>query len=82
MKEVQLNAEQKKLLAWIERSGAVSPSQLAAQTRTLPQTIWEMLTQLTELGLVVMREDPDTPDGVLVFAPMTKLFKSSEAPNE
>ena len=73
MQPIELSDEQKKMLAWIERAGAVSPSQLAAQTKTLPQAIWEMLGQLAELGLVVMREDPDSPDGVLVLASMTMI---------
>ena len=70
---IELNDEQKKMLAWIERAGAASPSQLAAQTKTLPQEMWEMLNKLAELGLVVLREDPDCPDGVLVFIAMTTV---------
>ncbi len=73
MEPTQLTDEQKKMLAWIERAGAVSPSQLAAQTKTLPQEVWTMLNQLAELGLVVMREDPDSVDGVLVFVSMTTM---------
>ena len=73
MEPIQLTDEQKKMLAWIERAGAVSPSQLAAQTKTLPQEVWAMLNQLAELGLVVMREDPDSVDGVLVFVSMTTM---------
>ncbi|HLE29347.1 MAG TPA: helix-turn-helix domain-containing protein [Anaerolineales bacterium] len=71
MEPIQLSEEQKKALAWVERAGAVSPSQLAAQTKMLPQDTWDMLNKLAELGLIVMREDPDSVDGVLVFATMT-----------
>jgi DNA-binding MarR family transcriptional regulator len=71
MEAVQLNEEQRKMLAWIERAGAVSPSQLAAETKKLPQETWDMLEQLESLGYVVIRRDPDSADGTLVFlAPM------------
>ena len=64
----ELNDEEKKMLLWIEKAGALSPSQLAAQTQTLPQDTWAMINQLAEWGLVVIREDPDSVDGALVFA--------------
>jgi len=73
MEPIQLTDEQKKMLAWIERAGAVSPSQLAAQTKILPAEVWAMLNQLAELGLVVMREDSDSVDGVLVFISMATM---------
>ncbi len=73
MEPIQLTDEQKKMLAWIERAGAVSPSQLAAQTKILPTEVWAMLNQLAELGLVVMREDSDSVDGVLVFISMATM---------
>ncbi len=76
MEPIQLNEEQKKMLAWIERAGAVSPSQLAAQTKTLPQATWDMLNQLAEWGYVVIRPDPDSADGTLVVvAPMMAQSK-------
>jgi DNA-binding MarR family transcriptional regulator len=69
---IELNDEQKQMLVWIERAGAVSPGQLAAQTKTLPQDLWKILEELAKLGRVVMREDPDSADGVLVFIAMSQ----------
>jgi DNA-binding MarR family transcriptional regulator len=63
----RLSDSQKQMLAWIERAGAVSPSRLAAETRTSPSETWGNLDQLAEMGYVVMREDPDSADGTLVF---------------
>ena len=72
MEPNELNDDQKKMLAWLERAGAVSPSQLLAQTMFPPKEAWGMLTQLAELGLLIIRDDPDSPDGQLVI-PMGKL---------
>ena len=63
----ELSDMQRKMLAWIERAGAVSPSRLSAETRISPEDTWGNLDQLAELGYVVMREDPDSADGKLVF---------------
>ncbi len=63
----QLSDIQRQMLAWIERAGAMSPSRLAAETRTAPEDTWGNLDQLAEWGYVVMREDPDSADGTLVF---------------
>jgi hypothetical protein len=71
MEPIELNDDQKKMLAWLERAGAVSPSQLLAQTTWPPKEAWGMLNQLAEMGLLVIREDPDSPDGQLVI-PMGK----------
>ena len=73
---VPLNDEQKKMLAWLERNGAVSPSRLLAETLLEPKAVWGMLNQLSEWGLVIMRDDPSSDDGrVIVVAP---TFKSSD----
>ncbi len=71
MEPKELNDTQKKMLAWIERAGAVSPSRLAAETMMLPDETWGMLNQLAEWGLVVIRDDPDSADGKLVIAAPT-----------
>ncbi len=74
-----LNEEQRKMLAWIERAGAMSPSQLAAETRTPPEETWGQLNQLADWGFVVMREDPGSADGTLVFiAPQLKPGKPAK----
>jgi hypothetical protein len=71
MEPMELNDDQKKMLAWLERAGAVSPSQLLAQTMWPPKEAWGMLTQLAEMGWLVIRDDPDSPDGQLII-PMSK----------
>jgi DNA-binding MarR family transcriptional regulator len=62
-----LDDDQKQMLAWLERAGAMSPSRLAAETRTSPEETWGTLDHLAEMGYVVMREDPDSADGTLAF---------------
>lgn len=71
MEPIELDDAQKKMLAWLERAGAVPPSQLLAQTQFPPKEAWGMLTRLAEMGLLVIRADPDSPDGQLVI-PMSK----------
>lgn len=67
MEPIKLNDDQKKMLAWLERTGAVSPSQLLAQTPWSPKEAWGMLNELAEMGLLVIRDDPGSPDGQLVI---------------
>jgi hypothetical protein len=67
----QLTVDQRQVMVWLTERGAVSPSQLLAQTSHAPREVWDMLTQLAEWGLVILREDPDSPDGLLVFAAPT-----------
>ncbi|MGH2524138.1 MAG: hypothetical protein ACRDH2_16650 [Anaerolineales bacterium] len=69
----ELNEEQKRMLAWLDRNGAVSPSRLLAETPLDPKEAWGMLNQLAEWGLVIMRQDPDSADGLLVV--LTPTFK-------
>jgi hypothetical protein len=70
---VQLSEEQKRLLVWLEQRGAVSPGQVLAQTPYPPKEAWDMLNQLAEWGLVIMRQDPDSADGMLVVASPTAV---------
>jgi len=67
MEPNQLNDEQRRMLTWLERNGAVSPSRLLAQTDLAPREAWEMLNQLTEWGMIIRREDPDSADGLIIF---------------
>ncbi len=64
--EPTLTEVQSKMLDWLDRHGAVSPSQVLAQTEFAPREAWEVLQSLAELSLVVIREDPHSPDGSLV----------------
>lgn len=76
--EPKLTDSQKKILLWLERAGACSPSRLAAEMMTLPQDTWKTLNELAEMGLVVIRDDPDSADGTLVFAaPMSDDYKKA-----
>jgi MarR family len=74
-----LNDQQRQMLAWIERAGALSPSRLAAETRTPPDDTWGNLTYLAQQGYVVMRDDPESADGTLVFiVPQEPLKKIAD----
>ena len=72
MEPRELNETQKKVLAWIEKAGAASPSRLSAETRLSPQETWGLLNEMAEWGYVVIRDDPDSADGSLVFAARMK----------
>lgn len=67
----QLNDDQKQVMMWLSERGAISPSEWLAQTTLTPKDAWEMLNQLAEWGLVIMRQDPDSPDGMLIVAAPT-----------
>lgn len=54
------------MLDWLDRHGAVSPSQILAQTELPPREAWDTVQELAKLDLVVIRQDPDSPDGSLV----------------
>ena len=82
-----LTEAQTKLLEWLDRHGAVSPSQILAQTEFDPREAYADLESLATLGLLIMRADPDSPDGTLVVpaprydnlaqqnAPITKMMR-------
>lgn len=67
----QLNADQKQVVMWLSERGAISPSEWLAQTSHTPKDAWDLLNQLAEWGLVIMRQDPDSPDGMLILAAPT-----------
>ena len=67
----ELSDNHKKMLAWIQRSGAVSTSRLLAQTDLSPREAWDMLNQLAEWELIIIRDDPSSADGKLVVAAPT-----------
>jgi DNA-binding MarR family transcriptional regulator len=85
--EPPLTEAQTKMLEWLDRHGAVSPSQILAQTEIAPSEFSALLVSLSEMGLVVLRDDPDSPDGKLVVpvprysnmaqqsAPITKMMR-------
>jgi hypothetical protein len=67
----QLSVEQRQVVTWLSERGAISPSEWLAQTSHAPKEAWEMLNQLAEWGLIIMRSDPDSPDGMLIVASPT-----------
>lgn len=67
----QLTADQREAVMWISERGAISPSEWLAQTSHPPREAWDMLNQLASWGLIIMREDPDSPDGMLIVASPT-----------
>lgn len=67
----QLSKEHQQVLGWLSERGAISPSVLLAQTTFDPQVAWGLVTELSEWGLVIMRPDPDSPDGMLMVVSPT-----------
>ena len=66
MMRIELKDEERKVLESLARSGAMSPSALAAEMLILPGNAAELLKKLTDEGLVLMRDDADSADGKLV----------------
>jgi len=64
--QIELNDDERKVLLTLARSGAMSPSQVSADTWILPGDTLTLLKTLADEDLVVMRDDPDTADGKLV----------------
>jgi hypothetical protein len=59
--------DEKGILTWLERSGPISPSRLAAEMRMAPREVWEMLQHLVDLGRVALVDDADSPDDALAM---------------
>lgn len=66
MKQIQLDDNEQKVLATLAQRGAMSPSQVAAETWILPGEMKTVLQDLTSAGFVLMREDTNSPDGWLI----------------
>ncbi len=66
VKKVQLSEEERKVLRTLARGGVMSPSRVAAETLILPGEMFKMLRGLADVGLVLLRDDPDSIDGQLV----------------
>ncbi|HRQ37187.1 MAG TPA: MarR family winged helix-turn-helix transcriptional regulator [Chloroflexota bacterium] len=64
--QFQLNDNEEKVLAALAGRGAMSPSQVAAETWILPGDMRTMLQEMASAGFVVLREDSNSPDGWLV----------------
>jgi hypothetical protein len=64
--QFQLTANEEKVLNTLVGRGAMSPSQVAAETWILPGEMRTMLQEMANAGFVVLREDSNSPDGWLV----------------
>ena len=64
--QIELNDDERKVLLTLARSGAMSPSQVSAETWILPRDTLALLKTLADEDLVVMRDDADSADGKLV----------------
>ena len=66
MKKFELDDKEEKVLQTLAQHGAMSPSQVSAQTWMLPGETLTVLKTLSGEGLVLMRDDTTSPDGMLV----------------
>ncbi|MBE2199100.1 MAG: hypothetical protein IAE79_10850 [Anaerolinea sp.] len=66
MKRYELEDKEKKVLHTLAQRGAMSPSQVSAETWLMPGEALSVLKDLTSEGLVLMRNDTNSPDGMLV----------------
>ncbi len=66
MKRFELEEEERKVLQTLAKRGAMSPSEVAAETWTLPGKTLSVLRELSSAGFVVLRNDTHSPDGMLV----------------
>ncbi len=66
MKRFELEEEERKVLQTLAKRGAMSPSEVAAETWTLPGKTLSVLRELSSAGFVLLRDDTNSPDGMLV----------------
>ncbi len=66
MKRFELEEEERKVLQTLAKRGAMSPSEVAAETWTLPGRTLAVLRDLSSAGFVLLRDDTHSPDGMLV----------------
>ena len=66
MKKVQLDEKERRLLRTLAHGGVMSPSRVSAETLILPGETLKLLKGLADVGLVLLRDDPDSLDGQLV----------------
>jgi|GEM_PF-1682162 DNA-binding MarR family transcriptional regulator len=66
MLKFELDEQERQVLQALARGGAMSPSQVSAETLILPGDTAKLLQMLADVGLVLMRDDSDSADGKLV----------------
>ena len=57
MKRFELEEEERKVLQTLAKRGAMSPSEVAAETWTLPGKTLAVLRDLSSAGFVLLRDD-------------------------
>jgi DNA-binding MarR family transcriptional regulator len=62
----ELEEKEQIVLKTLANRGAMSPSQVAAETWILPGETLSVLKTLSGAGFVLMRNDSNSPDGLLV----------------
>ncbi|MGH8058032.1 MAG: hypothetical protein ACREOH_12480 [Candidatus Entotheonellia bacterium] len=65
-KRVRLTDDERKVLRMLSRRGVMSPSRVSAETMILPGQTLGLLRNLADVGMVVLRDDVDSEDGLLV----------------
>jgi DNA-binding IclR family transcriptional regulator len=63
---LQLEENERKILQALNQNGAMSPSRVSASTWVLPNETMALLQTLNEAGMVQMRQDSHSPDGMVV----------------
>lgn len=66
MRRIQLEENELQVLRTLEQRGAMSPSQVSASTWLLPGETLSVLKSLSSEGLVLLRNDMHSPDGLVV----------------
>lgn len=62
----ELEEKERTVLRILSERGAMSPSQVAAETWILPGETITVLKTLSSAGFVLMRQDSNSEDGMLV----------------
>lgn len=62
----ELEEKEQKVLKTLAQRGAMSPSEVSAETWILPGDALSVLKNLSTVGFVLMREDSKSPDGMMV----------------
>lgn len=61
----ELEEKEKIVLKALSQWGAMSPSQVSAETWILPRETLSLLKTLSNAGFVLLRHDTNSPDGML-----------------
>jgi DNA-binding MarR family transcriptional regulator len=66
-KKMQMSDDERTVLRMLARRGILSPSRVSAETMILPGNLLKLLRNLADVGMVALRDDPDSADGQLVM---------------